>query len=332
MTKRLLISLSIVLVAIYMCNGQTLITGRIIDSNTKKGIKDAHVKLENRDSIVVTNILGFFQIKADTSDHIFVGATKYETVKFKVPFSKNFSILLTQKKEEIYLIVEEPARPLNFEVFKKHLANGFSCSTNRNSGELIIDFITLKDGSLNNAIILENSYKMECEKVMIDLLSNSPNWRPALQRNLPVLQRHRLKIIIFNDKIENVYKLPPSLDAASTMTLQMTRNLNLPKRLKNTSTTFEIYMCFENNKSTRSIEKLKLINCSDKELENELIGMINRIPYQVIYDLYPDNTRLIQPILILINSNIKPQRTIELPEGDVQDEISINFKKGKNER
>jgi hypothetical protein len=325
MTERLMLLLFILL-NYFIASGQRILTGRVIDSNTNKGIKEAQVRLNNGDTTVVSNSLGFFQIKADTSDNILIAAPNYEVGKVKVPNANNFKILLVPNKEEIWIIVEEPSHPSSFDSFKEYLSKGFSISTGKNSGYLILDFVTDLTGEIYNVIVLENSFDKQVENTFTNLLTKSPNWEAARQRGVQVKQKHRIKVTIDHDKIEDVMMMRPNLNPHSSLTMYFMQNLRLPKHLTINPELFEMYLCFEYNKCDRTMDNIKLINCADKELEKELLRVIIGIPYQLIYDFYPENTKLVQPILLFVNSDTA-RKKVEIPTGELQKEIIIRYGK-----
>jgi hypothetical protein len=321
---RILVTFFLGIVLIAQTSGQELITGRVLNRDTKSGVKEAKIRIGRSDSIVISNFLGFFQTKADTSATLTISATGYETGEFKVP-ANNFTVLLSPQPEEIYLIVEDPSRPLNgYESFTKYLASEFACNGNMKSGEMMIELITNKEGSLKYVTIIKNDYSENCAEDIVKLLTNAPKWKPATQRDVAVFQKHRLVLTFERDKISKVRPIASEFDPHWSMTLFLMQNLRYPEYFKNDSMTLEIYVLFENNALTRSMDKVQIINCADDLFRQELSRVIKKIPYDIIHDLYPANKKLIQPIILSFNSSPEPNAKIELPEGDIQKAIAIS--------
>ena len=71
------------------------ITAKVVDSETKKSIKDAKVTVQGTDIVTTTNILGFMQVTIDTIDTLLIEHPEYELGLIKVPDVNNFLITLT---------------------------------------------------------------------------------------------------------------------------------------------------------------------------------------------------------------------------------------------
>lgn len=72
------------------------ITARVVDSKTKKPIKDAKVKIQGTSVEAVTNFLGFVQVTIEAIDTLLVQHPEYEIGLIKIPDVNNFQIGLTK--------------------------------------------------------------------------------------------------------------------------------------------------------------------------------------------------------------------------------------------
>ncbi len=74
--------------------GQQNVIGRVLDSETKKPLKEAIVTIKGTTKKTTTNALGFFQLAVDTTDNLIIESQGFGTGQVKVPSLNNFSIYL----------------------------------------------------------------------------------------------------------------------------------------------------------------------------------------------------------------------------------------------
>jgi hypothetical protein len=79
---------------------QRQITGKVTDSETKKGIKDALIFTGQSANGNVTNALGFFRITIDTAKYLTIKCSGYQPARIKVPDVNTFQIALTKIKSD----------------------------------------------------------------------------------------------------------------------------------------------------------------------------------------------------------------------------------------
>ncbi len=72
------------------------ITAKVIDSETKKPIKDVRVTVMGTNAVTTTNFLGFFEITIDTLDILLLESEEYEISQIKVPAVNNFQTPMTK--------------------------------------------------------------------------------------------------------------------------------------------------------------------------------------------------------------------------------------------
>jgi antitoxin component YwqK of YwqJK toxin-antitoxin module len=83
-------------------------TGKIVDKETNKGIKDVLIKLSNSDVQCLTNALGYFQISADTSSFFLISSSGYEPVFVKAPSTDAFQVALQSATKTGYITTDTP--------------------------------------------------------------------------------------------------------------------------------------------------------------------------------------------------------------------------------
>jgi hypothetical protein len=72
------------------------IIAKVVDSETKKPIRDVKVTIQGTDVMATTNFLGFIQITIDKVDTLLIEHPEYEIGLVKVPETNSFSITLTR--------------------------------------------------------------------------------------------------------------------------------------------------------------------------------------------------------------------------------------------
>ncbi len=92
--KLLFAKVHVLLTICFQSYGQQNVTGRVIDAETKKPIKEVKVTIEGTTINTTSNILGFFQLLTDTTNHLVLEKDGYEISQVKVPPSNSFQIRL----------------------------------------------------------------------------------------------------------------------------------------------------------------------------------------------------------------------------------------------
>src|SRR5947209_4265080 len=92
--KRIHSILSLALITAISGFGQSEVTGRVVDAMTGKPIKEAIVFVEGKDLETKTNILGYFQLVADSTQNLIIQNVDYERGKVKVPGTGRFLVKL----------------------------------------------------------------------------------------------------------------------------------------------------------------------------------------------------------------------------------------------
>lgn len=229
------------------------------------------------------------------------------------------------EEKEVFVVVEVPARPKSFANFKKYLSKSFKCPELKDKVEVTIQFTTDPKGYLQDVIIIENSLAVSCEKALTELLMNAPPWTPAQQRDKLVWQKHRIRLLLQGAIIDDALLLPPKLSNGDLLSIYLMRNIDVSKRINNDPAVFEIYALFEHNRAMRKLRGIQILNCNDKLMEGEILRLLNQMPYNLVFDLYPENKKLIQPIILFINKPTVPTSKIDLPEGELQKEVIISM-------
>jgi hypothetical protein len=81
---------------------QRIITGRVVDKDTKTPLKDVTINVKDKNISTMTNHKGFFQITVDSLDVLMVSLQDYQTLTFNAPSTSNFQIGISKAPSSIY--------------------------------------------------------------------------------------------------------------------------------------------------------------------------------------------------------------------------------------
>ena len=185
-------------------SGQSLHTGRIIRSDTRKPVAGAAVMLYGNDSTVFSNALGFFQVKADSGSVIEVSASGLTAGQISVPSSPSFTVVLEPEELDstVYTIVEEMATfpggfPAFYKFVEKNLNIPVSVFRSGVSGRVYVSFTINADGTIPpDEVTVIKSLHPTVDAEAVRVIRRSPKWNPGLQKGTPVRQRMTLPVNI----------------------------------------------------------------------------------------------------------------------------------------
>lgn len=97
---------------------------------------------------------------------------------------------IKEEIEEVFLVVEEKPEPEGgFKAFYEYIAKKLkypkAATKTRTQGQVYLQFIIDKDGSITNISVLKG-IGMGCDEEAVRVLSSSPKWKPGKQRGHPV--------------------------------------------------------------------------------------------------------------------------------------------------
>lgn len=151
------------------------ITCRIIDQDTKKPVKDASVSVLDKNIETTSNILGYFQITADTADHLIIKKPFYETGVVKVPSFKGVQIQITKRKHSDY----EGGLEQFAQFLVRNLMYPQKARRNGTQGRFYVSFTIDSLGQMSNIKTIMDIGN-DCGSEVTELLKKVPNeWIPA---------------------------------------------------------------------------------------------------------------------------------------------------------
>lgn len=188
-------------------NGQRTVTGRLVDKETGKPIKDASITQIGTDVKTNSNALGFFQLQVDSTVIIEIVSSDYPTMQVKLPEVNSFKIELTKPAvtdklvEEVFTVYEEPASfPGGMQSFYNYINKNIKfpkeVKNGTINGKVLVDFVIDSTGQIPpDEVKIKQGLCKPCDEEAIRLIKGSPKWNPGVQRDKPVRQRMIMPIM-----------------------------------------------------------------------------------------------------------------------------------------
>ena len=188
-------------------SGQRTVTGRLVDKETGKPVKDASITQIGTDIKTTSNALGFFQLQVDSTVNIEIVSSDYPPMQVKLPEVNSFKIELTKplvtnkQVEEVFVVYEEPASfPGGMQSFNNYINKNIKfpkeVKNGTISGKVLVDFVIDSTGQIPpDEIKIKQGLCKSCDEEAIRLIKGSPKWNPGVQRDKPVRQRMIMPIM-----------------------------------------------------------------------------------------------------------------------------------------
>ena len=188
-------------------DGQRTVTGRLVDKETGKPIKDASITQIGTDVKTNSNALGFFQLQVDSTVIIEIVSSDYPTMQVKLPEVNSFKIELTKPAvtdklvEEVFTVYEEPASfPGGMQSFYNYINKNIKfpkeVKNGTINGKVLVDFVIDSTGQIPpDEVKIKQGLCKPCDEEAIRLIKGSPKWNPGVQRDKPVRQRMIMPIM-----------------------------------------------------------------------------------------------------------------------------------------
>jgi len=164
---------------------QSLITGRVIDKETGKYIKNVSVSKVGTDIKTVTNALGFFQIEASDSTKLQLSCDGYITMDVKVSGKENVKIEMMRRQ----IIAEAPVMPeLTFPgglpAFYEYISKNMNVPPGAPKGIVTVELLIDPTGMvIKDSVKVTQSLCKACDREALRVMKKSPNWNPFEQES-----------------------------------------------------------------------------------------------------------------------------------------------------
>ncbi len=168
-------------------------------------------------------------------------------------------------------------------------------------GKVFIEFVITKTGKVESAKILRG-LEENCDKAVLALISNSPDWKPGSQKGVPVNVKMVLPItfsltkqptIINNTNFENITEvlefsisdssmfsaetMPKFIGGQSALFSYIKTNINYPEKSKQAGIEGKVLVAFVIQKDG-SVTNVNLIKGIGDKCDQEALKIINGMP------------------------------------------------------
>lgn len=155
--------------------GQQQITGKVIDFDTDRPVKDVIISVHGTDAKTMSNFLGYFQIMVDTSDYLILEKPFYETGEVKVSTNTGMKILFKKRKQAEY----EGGMEEFYHILEQSIQYPSKARIDGIQGRIYTSFVIDSLGQLGNIRLLKDIGD-DCGNEVERILKALPNrWLPA---------------------------------------------------------------------------------------------------------------------------------------------------------
>jgi TonB family protein len=145
-----------------------MVTGRIIDSETKKPIAAAKVSINEKNISTISNAGGFFQLTIDSLALLTVSLKDYETLTFIPPAVNNFQVEIKKRPIEIF----KEGMPEFYKFISQNISYPSSARSTNKSGYVYVSFQIDSTGNLINSNVIKD-IGGGCGKELIRVLNRA---------------------------------------------------------------------------------------------------------------------------------------------------------------
>jgi protein TonB len=90
--------------------------------------------------------------------------------------------------EIVYFAEQMPSFPGGAQALSKYLGRKFDCNDSNHNGfsregKIILKFVVMKDGTIKDISVLQETVSIDCVEQAKQILLNGPKWNPGKQNN-----------------------------------------------------------------------------------------------------------------------------------------------------
>jgi len=319
----------------FFCSEGRQITGRVLDNETQKPVRNANVIILGTTQGTITNFLGFFSISVeDQHKELVISSIGYFTSKIEIPVIAQFNILLT--KEYITL----PEFDLGYFEFKEVVKTDDSVDINHGSLAITqrdakypggwIQFYSKLGGSLKTLSFVKEisdspikiKFTITREGLITDITTNNSSvlfnkklsevfskfsaWKPALQNELSVPQHFALPVKWTKGVFSYTEELATPSDGMENYQKLISSNINYPNQARIAGVEGEVLVEFVVNEDG-SLSNFDFLNRIGGGCEEEAIRVVystsNWIPAKIRGIAVKQN--VVVSVFFNLNSEVK---------------------------
>ena len=177
---------AVLLVASNVAVAQTLITGRIIDKETKKPIRDVSISRVGTTITTTSNALGFFQLEGGEKMQLKITAgDAYISATVDISGKENVTIALARR---MFIrgapVLTPPTFPGGDAAFVQFISKNINVSGNLPKGVVVVEILIDSTGSvIQDSVRVVESSCIPCNRAALRVMKKSPKWIPGEQKS-----------------------------------------------------------------------------------------------------------------------------------------------------
>lgn len=302
------------LVSISGYSQKGIITGRLLNSETREPVKNAEIQIANTTIKTYSNFLGYFQLNIDSTENLIVTHIAYMDGLIKVPNQTRFSALLTPRviKLDTIDLANYPKQTIPFTLppldegknsnatykwgwlnFYIHFGNKVIKSKLYKSYNFFtaIGFTIDDKGDLSNITIKPDS--LSNSNAIREALSSIQHWVPAFQNGAPETQNFEL--ILSNN---NIVELVPEFEGGMyAFYMHIQKNMSYPAYARRMGVEGKVFVQFvvDEEGNITEVKTLRGIGAGCDE-EAERIIRLSPKWKPAMQDGKPVKVRMVLPI------------------------------------
>jgi hypothetical protein len=182
MNRRKYVLVSILFIMSLPVLSQRLITGRVLDINSKESVGQVEVSVFKGTSTTTTRANGYFQLTIDEGDSLLVMHPDYKIGLFAVP-SVDVFIVYVEKFNDYPTYLAGQAKLYRY--LKDNLRFAPRTRSKRNEGVLLVQLVIDTNGKIEDCVLL-NSFHKKYEQNALEVFKGIPgSWSaPKYRKSL----------------------------------------------------------------------------------------------------------------------------------------------------
>ena len=328
MFRRLFVAAGVACFISFSVCGQRQITGKLIDVETKKPVKEALVKVEGKDIETRSNFLGFFQLTVDSLDQLLIDIEGYELARVSIPQTNSFQVALTKSAPPIFLVVEQSATfPGGLPAFYDYVSKNLRFPRNARgvNGKVFIEFVIDTTGRIpkDDVKVLKGLHPaLDDEAVRV--VRGAPAWYPGRQKGKPVRQRMVLPIMFETDGPTTTYNDFYSFIA---------KNIRYPYEARKLGIEGVVLLSFDTDNLGRILRVVMLQNIGGGCGEETNRVLLN-VPSELVVSLCKETNsqKFIIPVAFGLQKPFEARESPEVSEGFILKPVHVTAMNVTRER
>ncbi|MEQ9592906.1 MAG: TonB family protein [Cyclobacteriaceae bacterium] len=285
----------------------------IDDSVFRLGMDSVLIKFEvdGKGNSVVEETTGDSLKDKDYFTRLFSRLPKWRPAKQRGRAVSQYFTLPLKWSEEVFTIIEEPARPLGgMPNFYKFIGDNLRYPAQARSalvgGRVFVEFIINEDGKISDTKVV-SGIGYGCDEEAIRVISMAPNWQPGLAKGKPVKQRLVMPITFSTPGQRTIPSRRP-LGEASDFYKFLGENVMYPSLARQSGVEGWVVLQFELDEDAKKAKNILIIEDIGGKCGDEIARVIQVTPWEIlagIRSIKPSADKFVLPVGFGLGQKVK---------------------------